>query len=76
MAFADAQEGTVTLAEDGALFLDELPEFDRATLEALRHTARVFDPSAQRIPRAAMRSALSGGRIVVPATEEDFRCAA
>jgi predicted ATPase with chaperone activity len=35
MAFADAQEGTVTLAEDGALFLDEQPEFDRATLEAL-----------------------------------------
>ena len=76
MAFADAQEGTVTLAEDGALFLDELPEFDRATLEALRHTARLLDTSAQRIPRAAMRSAESGGRIVDAVTEEDFRCAA
>jgi len=29
MAFADVQEGTVTLAEDGALLLDKLPEFDR-----------------------------------------------
>jgi dihydrofolate reductase len=27
--------------------LDELPEFDRATLEALRHTARLLDTSAK-----------------------------
>jgi predicted ATPase with chaperone activity len=72
MAFADAQEGTVTLVEDGALFLDKLPEFDRATLEALRHTARLLDPSAQRISRAAMRSAASGGRTLERVPEEDF----
>ena len=72
MAFADTREGTVTLAEDGALFLDELPEFDWATLEALRHTPRLLDPSAQRIPRAAMRSAESGGRTLERVTEEDF----
>ena len=28
--------GEITLANDGTLFLDELPEFDRATLQALR----------------------------------------
>jgi hypothetical protein len=72
MAFADAQEGTARLGEDGALFLDELPEFDRAALEALRHIARLLDPSAQRIPRAAIRPAASGGRIVDPTAEEDF----
>jgi hypothetical protein len=72
MAFADAQEGTVTLADPGAHSLDELHEFDRATLEAPRHTARLLDTSAQRIPRAAMSPAESGGRIVEPATAEDF----
>ena len=72
MAVADAQAGTVTVAEDGALFLDELPESDRAPLEALRHTARLLDPSAQRIPRATMRSAESGGRTLERVTEEGF----
>src|SRR5687767_610001 len=32
--------------------------------------------AAQGIPRAAMSSAASGGLIVVPATQEDFLCAA
>ena len=72
MPFADAHEGPVTLAEDGALLLDELPELDRTTLEALRHTARLLDTSAQRIPRAAMRSAESGRRAPERVSEEDF----
>jgi hypothetical protein len=41
------QDREVSQPNDGALFLDELPEFDRATLEALRHTARLLDTSAK-----------------------------
>jgi hypothetical protein len=58
--------------DDGALFLDELLEFDRATLEALRHTARLLETSAKWDPASRDESCGVGGRIVEPATEEDF----
>ena len=46
--------GEVTMANDGVLFLDELPEFDRSTLEALRQPLEEGCVAISRVGRAAV----------------------
>jgi magnesium chelatase family protein len=46
--------GEVTLANNGILFMDELPEFDRATLESLRQPLEDGRVAISRVGRAAV----------------------
>ncbi len=46
--------GEVTLAHHGVLFLDELPEFDRSSLEALRQPLEEGRVSVARVGRAVV----------------------
>jgi len=46
--------GEVTLANDGILFLDELPEFDRTTLESLRQPLEDGQVAIARVGRATV----------------------
>ena len=62
--------GEISLAHNGVLFLDELPEFSRRTLEALRQP---LEEGSVRIARAA-HSAVFPARFILLATMNPCPC--
>jgi magnesium chelatase family protein len=72
--------GEITRANDGVLFMDELPEFDRSTLESLRQPLEDGFVAIARVGRAALfpaRFQLIAAMNPCPcghAGEEDGRC--
>ena len=63
--------GEVTLSHNGVLFLDELPEFDRSTLEMLRQPLEDGEVSISRV-RAAMTFP---SRFILVAAQNPCPCA-
>ena len=60
----EPRPGEVSLAHNGVLFLDEIPEFDRSTLEALRQP---IEDGTVRIARAAGVAAFPASFLLVAA---------
>lgn len=71
------QPGEITLAHGGVLFLDELPEFNRRALEALRQPledGRVVVARAQRVLVFPSRCTLVAAANPCPCGLEETRC--